>query len=247
MNRETKLKILKISLIIIITVAIIFTIGMIALTYHVEGETNLPFKITKIIEVCSSEGLEKQDGEDMWALDINQNNDIYIYIEKNESYGRTEIIDQIKLDNFQIKRNTEIGELNIYQPSEETGEIFVNTENNRKLEIVYKGELESNIKKKQISNQGGLVVFRCANDKVGEYISNEVEEVNYSTLLAGTGVTNEQLQATITFDITIELISKRTYKATVTLELPVGDIVNNQNTSLEITDLSNIVFKRSEK
>lgn len=247
MNRETKTKILKISLIIIITVAILFTIGMIILTYNVEGETNLPFKITKIIEVSSSEGLEKQDGEDMWALDINQNNDIYIYIEKNQNYGRTEIIDKIKLDNFQTKRKTEIGELNIYQPSEETGEIFVNTESNKKAEIIYTGELESNVKKKQISNQGGLVVFRCANDKIGEYISNEVEEVNYSTLLAGTGLTNEELQATVTFDITIELISKRTYKATVTLDLPVGDIVNNQTTNLEITDLSNIVFKRSEK
>lgn len=247
MNRETKIKILKISLMIIIAVSIIFAIGMIVLTYSVEGETNLPFKITKIIEISSSEGLEKQDGEDMWALDINQNNDIYIYIEKNESYGRTEIIDRIKLDNFQIKRNTDIGELNIYQPSEETGELFVNTENNRKLEIIYTGELESNVKKKQISNQGGLVVFRCANDKIGEYISNEVEEVNYSTLLRETELTNEQLKATVTFDITIDLISKKTYKATVTLELPIGDIVNNQTTSLEITDLSNIVFKRSEK
>ncbi len=247
MNRETKIKILKISLIIIITVSIIFTIGMIVLTYSVEGETNLPFKITKIIEISSSEGSEKENGEDMWALDINQNNDIYIYIEKNESYGRTEIIDKIKLDNFQIKRNTDIGELNIYQPSEETGELFVNTENNKKLEIIYTGELESNVKKKQISNQGGLVVFRCANDKIGEYISNEVEEVNYSTLIAETGLTNEELQATVTFDITIELISKKTYKASVTLELPIGDIINNQTTNLEITDLSNIVFKRIEK
>lgn len=244
MNRETKLKILKISLIIIITVAILFTIGIILLSYSVEGETNLPFKITKIRTISSSEGVEKQDGEDMWALDINQNNDIYIYIEKNPNYGRTEIIDKIKLDNFQIKRNTEIGELNIYQPSEETEDLITNTENNRKQEIVYTGELKSNVKKKQISNQGGLVVFRCANDKIGEYISNEVEEVNYSTLLAGTGLTNEQLQATVTFDITIELISKRTYKATITLELPVGDIINNRITYLDITDLSNIVFKR---
>ena len=51
MNRETKIKILKISLIIIITVAILFTIGIIILTYSVEGETNLPFKIT-IEKIC---------------------------------------------------------------------------------------------------------------------------------------------------------------------------------------------------
>ena len=65
--------------------------------------------------------------------------------------------------------------------------------------------------------------------------------------LNSTGLTNEQLKATVTFDITIELISKKTYRASVTLELPIGDIINNQTTNLEITDLSNIVFKRIEK
>ncbi|MCI8655525.1 MAG: hypothetical protein HFJ48_06660 [Clostridia bacterium] len=247
MNRETKLKILKLSLIIIVAVAIVFTIGMIVLTYHVEGETNLPFKITKIVEVSSSEGVEKQDGEDMWALDINQNNDIYIYIEKNKNYGKTEIIDKIKINNFEIKRNSSIGEFNIYKPSEESNEIFVSTENNKTKEIIYTGELQSNVRKNQISNQGGIVVFRCANDKVGEYISNEVEEVNYSKLLEKTGITSEDLKATISFDITIELISKKVYKATSSIELPIGDIIHNPTESLEITDLSNIVFKRIDK
>lgn len=247
MNRETKLKILRIILIMTITVAIVFSIGVIILKYNVEGEINLPFKITKIIMVSSSGGTEKQEHDNMWDIEVSQNNDIYIYIEKNDNYGRTEIIDNIKIDNFKTKKDFEIGEINIYNPSEEGKEIFINTQNNTTTNVIYKGELESNVKKKQISNQGGLVIFRCANDKIGTYSSNEVEEVNYSTLLSNIGVTNEQLKGEVSFDITIELISKKTYKATATLELPVGDVVSNGTTNLEMTDLRDIVFKRVEK
>ena len=182
MNRETKLKILRIILIVTITVAIVFSIGVIILKYNVEGEINLPFKITKIIMVSSSGGTEKQEHDNMWDIEVSQNNDIYIYIEKNDNYGRTEIIDNIKIDNFKTKKDFEIGEINIYNPSEEGKEIFINTQNNTTTNVIYKGELESNVKKKQISNQGGLVIFRCANDKIGTYSSNEVEEVNYNTL-----------------------------------------------------------------
>ncbi|MCI8587995.1 MAG: hypothetical protein HFJ49_05260 [Clostridia bacterium] len=247
MNRETKLKILRIILIMTITVAIVFSIGVIILKYNVEGEINLPFKITKIIMVSSSGGTEKQEHDNMWDIEVSQNNDIYIYIEKNDNYGRTEIIDNIKIDNFKTKKDFEIGEINIYNPSEEGKEIFINTQNNTTTNVIYKGELESNVKKKQISNQGGLVIFRCANDKIGTYSSNEVEEVNYNTLLSNIGVTNEQLKGEVSFDITIELISKKTYKATATLELPVGDVVSNGTTNLEMTDLRDIVFKRVEK
>ena len=247
MNRETKLKILRIILIVTITVAIVFSIGVIILKYNVEGEINLPFKITKIIMVSSSGGTEKQEHDNMWDIEVSQNNDIYIYIEKNDNYWRTEIIDNIKIDNFKTKKDFEIGEINIYNPSEEGKEIFINTQNNTTTNVIYKGELESNVKKKQISNQGGLVIFRCANDKIGTYSSNEVEEVNYNTLLSNIGVTNEQLKGEVSFDITIELISKKTYKATATLELPVGDVVSNGTTNLEMTDLRDIVFKRVEK
>lgn len=246
MNRELKLKILKISSITIAIVAVLFIIGMYLLTYQVEGETNLPFKITKIIVVSSSEGKEKQNNENKWALDINQNNDIYLYIEKNEKYGRTEIIENIKVNNFKVEKDFEIGKTNIYKPSEDTAEIFINTSNNIVSEIKFTGELESNIKKNQISNQGGIVVFRCANDRVGEYVSNDGNEINYNTLLKTTGLTNEQLKSQISFDIIIELVDKKSYKATATLDLPVGDIINNQTANLEKTDLTNIVFKRIE-
>lgn len=246
MNREIKLKILKLVLIIVISVAVICALGMMLLMYQVEGETNLPFQVTKIIVVSSSEGIEKNNNENMWALDINQNNDIYVYIEKNEAYGRTEIIDNVKIDNIVIEREPHIGRINIYKPAEEATGIFNNIEQNQTSEIIYTGEVESNIKKMHISNQGGIVLFRCANDKVGEYVANEGNEINRNALLSTTGITSEQLRSKISFDITIDLMSKKKYRAQAAIEFPIDDIVNNQTTNLELTDLSDIVFKRIE-
>ena len=47
MHERTKAKIIKIILTIVISISIIFALMMLVLRYHVEGETNLPFKISK--------------------------------------------------------------------------------------------------------------------------------------------------------------------------------------------------------
>lgn len=246
MIRNINLKMIKNVIIIVSVVLILFINGIMLLKYQVEGETNLPFKITKIIVVSSSGGTEKENSENKWAMDISQNNDIYMYIEKNSEYRDTEIINEIKLENFQFKNKYDIGENNIYKPSEEKVDIFYNTENNKVSQIIYKGDIESNVKSCKISNQGGLVVFRVAKDKIGEYISNDAIEVNHNLLISSTGITNEELKGTLSFDIIIDLVGKKTYKATANINLPVGDVVNNATTNLEITDLNDIVFRRIE-
>ena len=48
--------------------------------------------------------------------------------------------------------------------------------------IKYDGDMESNLKSLKITNQGGIIAFRCANDKIAEYTSNE-EEINHNELL----------------------------------------------------------------
>ena len=40
--------------------------------------------------------------------------------------------------------------------------MFKNTNENETEEIVYTGEMESNIKQQKISNQGGIIAFRYA-------------------------------------------------------------------------------------
>ena len=75
-----------ICMVIVMIAIILFILGMIVLKYNVEGETNMPFQLKKIILISSSEGVDKEAGENKWAFDINQNNDIYLYIEKNQNY-----------------------------------------------------------------------------------------------------------------------------------------------------------------
>lgn len=243
MDSRTKSKILKLVLTIVITISIIFIAMMWLLTYHEEGETNIPFKISKIVVVSSTDGIQSSNAQSQWAIDVNQNNDIYLYIEKNKNYGKTELIENVKISNFNIAKSTEKGEVKIYKATTEESKMFNNTEEFEINELIYKGDIESNIKQLKISNQGGLVIFRCANNNIAQYLEENTTEVNYNQLLQMTNVNNEDLKMNLSFDLEIKIVNKKTYQTTVNLELPVEDIITNGTTNLEITDLEDIVFK----
>ena len=246
MDYRTRKKVLKIVVTIAIVISILFAVMMYLLTYHEEGEANIPFKISKIVVVSSTDGVQinaQQVNGAQWAIDVNQNNDIYLYIDKNKNYGKTELIENVKISNFNISKETEKGQIKIYKPTTEESKMFRNTQELEINEITYMGDLESNIKQSKISNQGGLIVFRCANNNISQYISANATEVNYNQLLKLTNVKQEDLNLSISFDIEIKVVNKKTYQATVELELPVRDVITNGTTNLEITDLENIVFK----
>ena len=141
---------------------ILFIAGMMILKYNVEGETNMPFRLSKISIISSSQGMDKEAIDTKWAFDISQNNDIYLYIDKNSGYGKTEIIESVKIDQIKIESLLK-DNIKIYKPEEQEEKmIFKNEEKNNVQEILYKGEMESDLKQLKISNQGGLVAFRCA-------------------------------------------------------------------------------------
>jgi len=235
-----------ICMVMIIIAVILFTVGILALRYSVEGETNMPFNLSKIVLISSSEGTDKEAGENRWAFDINQNNDIYLYIEKNKNYDKQEVIKSIEINNIQVQKEKEKGTINLYRPNtSETGGTFSNTEENLVQNIEYIGAMETDLKKLEISNQGGLVVFRYANDKIAEYVSDE-EEINHSELLKKANVAEEDLKATITFDLATKLESGKEYKANIALEIPVQGILEKGTTSKEITNMKNIIFKRTK-
>ena len=226
---------------------VVFGVGMTILRYQVEGETNLPFEITKISIISSVDGKDNKDDSNKWNITVNQNNDIYIYIDKNNSYNKTEIIDSIIVDNISIyKEKQEKGQIKVYKPTEEGTAIFDNNEKNSIEQLVYTGELESNIKKLQISNQGGIVVLRVANENVTTFTSNDAEQVDYNKLLKETGISYDDLKAEARLDLTIKLTSGKSFKTSLSLDIPVEDIVEKGTSSKEITDKSNIVFKRVE-
>ena len=243
MDYRTRKKVLKIVVTIAIVISILFVVMMWLLTYHEEGETNIPFKISKIVLISSTDGEKAEGLQTQWAIDVNQNNDIYLYIDKNKNYGKTELIENVKISNFNISKETEKGQIKIYKPTTEESKMFRNTQEFEINEITYTGELESNIKQSQISNQGGLIVFRCANNNISQYISTSATKVNYNQLLKLTNVKQEDLNLRLSFDIEIKVVNKKTYQATVELELPVQDVITNGTTNIEITNLEDIVFK----
>ena len=228
---------------ILIIVVILFIVGMLILRYNVEGETNMPFNLTKITVISSSEGIDKDAGENKWAFDIYQNNDIYIYIDKNENYKETEAIKNIVIDNFTIVGQRK-DNIKIYKPEfEEENVIFKYSEKNKVDRLEYIGELINDIKTMQVSNQGGIIAFRCSNDNLTEYRSDE-DTINHNELLKKANITNESLKFNLKFDLSIILEDGKEFKTNVELDLPVDDVVNNGVTSKEFTDMSKFVFKR---
>lgn len=246
MYRDLKQRVFHILIVIMIIFVILCVAGMLILRYQVEGESNMPFKITKISIIENVEGQDDQNKEQKWKFNVSQNNDIYIYIEKNSSYGKTEIIDSVEIKNIKPNKQKELGEIKLYKPVIDEKRMFINLPENEILEITYKGELESNIKEQKISNQGGIVAFRYSINNISQYISENAEQVDYSKLLKLTNVTQEDLQTNLVFDMVINLKSGKKYQAQINLKIPTDEIIENGVVGKDITDFDNIIFKRIE-
>lgn len=245
MHQSFSKRVFHICMIISILVLMLFAFGMIALRYEVEGETNLPFSISKIIIVSSITGEEKEESEYNWDFSINETNDIYISLEKNSGYNDTEIIEKIVLSNFSLLNKPSKGEIAIVKPCEETGELFNMSQSNMVDEITYTGELSTDIKKLNIGNQGGIILFRYANLNIGEYKSNEGDTIKHdSSWLQKIGLSTDSLCATLSFNMNIILKSDKQYQALIQLDMPIKELETNQVGSIEITDFSDVVFKR---
>lgn len=232
-------------MVLVIIVAILFVAGVISLKYNVEGEGTPPFTISKVSVISSVDGTDVEGSEEKWNLKVNQNNDIYLYIKKNEDYKYTETIADIKLENFNIVQSPKVGQIKLLKPDADAENvIFRNNGENETQNIIYQGDIESNIKLMKVSNQGGLVVFRYVISELGNYTSNDDEQINHNELLKKLSINNDDLKFKVSFDVSINLDSNKSYKANMSLELPVGNVVDDGIQSQENTDFKNIVFKR---
>lgn len=242
-KRITETKAFHICMFIVMITVILFVVGMLVLRYNVEGETNMPFKITKIAIISSQEGIDDGQTDTRWSVDVHQANDIYIYLDKNSQYDKTEIIKSVSIDNFRIEaKNKE--NVKIYKPdNEEENVIFKYKDENIVENLEYVGNVESDLKNLKVSNQGGIIAFRCSNNNIAKYKSDE-EEIVHNELLKKAKIKNEDLKIVLTFNFTVKLESEKEYQADIKIDLPTGDVIEEGNTSKEITDLTDIIFKR---
>lgn len=246
-NQRFSKKILNICIIGIIIVAIIFTAIMFVLDYDEKGETNMPFKVSKISMVSTVNGQDVENSDKKWDISVIQNNDIYVYIEKNDEYKKQETIKSVKLENFVVKDKPKIGEIKIYKPSSSDEALFENKDENIITELEFKGAKSTDAKKFEISNQGGVLSFRCANNKIGTYSSDDDSEIKYNELIGKLNINEQDLISKISFDITITLNSGKVFKAdNIEIQIPNENIVQKGTVGKEYTDLESIVFKRIE-
>ena len=245
MNKVLKEKIKQVLILLIIVIAFGFTLSVM-LKYKTEGENKLPFNLNKIMIVSSAEAENKKENpnNNKWNIDINQYNDIYIEIGKNEDYEVTSYIKSVKIENINISKPNK-GTIYKYMPYSGENKLF-SYEDNYKIEdsITYQGSETNDTKQLKISNQGGTILFRIVNKNVSEFVSNGDDEISYDgTLLAKTGVAYEDIKSTVSFDIVITT-DRTTYRGKVNFEIPSQNIETDGVSQQVITDFSNVVFKR---
>ena len=181
----------------------------------------------------------------LWEKDVIQTNDICIQLEKNENFKEEQIIKSVKIENIKLLQNVKIGKIQVYMPSSLDGNMYryindylVNST------LTYTGGMADDKKNLQVRNQGGCVYINFANVGLGEYKSNEDQEIQQGAyILEKMNVANDDLKFKVSFDLVIE-VQDKAYKTNIELDLPVEGVVGQKETHTEITDFSNLIFKR---
>lgn len=237
-------KIVHICVILGIIVLILIIAGIIMLRYQVEGETNLPFELSKMIVVSTAESNEMEAVADTkWNFSVNQYNDIYLEIQKNDEYTKNINIKNITFENFVIEKNSGAENIKLYRANSE-GKVVEDEAHLVGSSLTYKGEKETNLDELKISNQGSIILLRSVNQNVCEVRSNDEEIIHDGTLLAKGNANSEDLNYKLSFDVVIETSRDIKYKGTISIELPTGDVQTQGKTQLEKTDFSDVIFKR---
>ena len=255
-NVKQKLKFYFILFVIVIVLAFaLFTV----MKYQVEGEKEVPFKLGKIIVISSAattevteENTEQIDSTEqseeenyLWKEKVVQTNDVYIYLDKNKEFKEEQSIKKVKIENIKILENVKVGKIQVYMPNsledglyKYTNEFIVNSS------LTYIGASTDNKKALEICNQGGCVCISFANMGLGEYKSNDdVEITQDASILEKMNIANEDLKFKVSFDLIIE-VNDKSYITNLVLELPIDEVVGQKETHKEITDFSNVIFKR---
>lgn len=243
--KTKKRRAIEISGIIIIAVIVITIIAIILLKYNVEGETDMPYTLKQMVVISTANGQNIVSEENKWNIEIYQNTDIYFDIERNQEHKSSENIKNIKIQNIQIKGNSQNAP-KAYMPSADTEQMFNYTENNIiQDELTYTVDKDKDTKNKKITTEGGIIAISFCTPNIANYQGND-DKISYDgTLLKKAGITLEEIQANIKFDLILETESGKKYKAEINLDIPQEDITETGIAIKEDTQLENIVFKRT--
>lgn len=215
-----------------------------------EQENNSAVETNDETENQNTENVEteanvQEEENYLWKEKVIQTNDVYIYLDKNENFKEDEVIKNVRIENIKILKNVNLGKIQVYMPNSLDDELYKYTNDFLvNSTLTYKGASVDNKKTLEIGNQGGCICLSFANVSVGVYKSNEDEVIEQGAfILEKMNVADEDLKFKVSFDLIIE-VSDKSYKGTVTLDLPAGDVVGKKESHVEITDFENVIFKR---
>ena len=245
MFTESRKQTIKLVVAISIICLILITVGILMIKYEVEGETNMPFKLSKIIVVGTVEGVEKNESKKKWDFSIYQNNDIHFYIDQNKKNTQDLLIKSIKVENINVIEEPKKGTIKVYMPNSEEGRLFSYDEQFEvKEKLEYKGASQSSSTNLTIGSKGGTALICISNTDIGNYTSDKDKQIEHNaSLLEKIETSKEEIKFKVSFDFIIET-TKAKYKSNIELELPTGNLGEEKNCYLEIDDTSNIIFKR---
>lgn len=245
MFTDSKKQMIKLVIAITILIIALVIVGILMIKYEVEGETNMPFKLSKVIVVGTVEGVENGESDKKWDFSIFQNNDIHFYIDQNAENSQNLLIKSVKIDNIKVLEEPQKGSIKAYMPNSEAGRLFTYDEQFEiKEKLEFKGASQSSSTNLEIGSKGGTAVFRISNTDIGEYSSDKDKQIEHNASLLEKIETNyEQVKFKVSFDFTIET-TKAKYKANIKLDLPTSEFGEDKNCYLEINDTSDIIFKR---
>ncbi|MBR4260359.1 MAG: hypothetical protein IKQ33_00150 [Clostridia bacterium] len=271
--REVTKQRIKFWLIIFLIAVVIAFAGFTVLKYQVEGEKKVPFQIGKIIVISSATTTEKdtvneeaqqqaegeapQDGNTqsqqpvepeenyVWNEKVVQTNDVYIYLDKNSDYKGEQAIKKVRIENIKILENVKIGKIQVYMPNSLNDGLYKYVNDYLvSTTLTYTGSNADNKKALQINNQGGCVCISFANMGLDNYRSNDEQELPQGgTILEKLNITNEDLKFKVSFDLVIE-VQDKTYKTTVTLDMPIDGVINQKETYTTIENFEKTIYKR---
>ena len=70
MFTDSKKQMIKLVIAITILIFVLVIVGILMIKYEVEGETNMPFKLSKVIVVGTVEGVENGESDKKWDFSI---------------------------------------------------------------------------------------------------------------------------------------------------------------------------------
>ncbi len=233
---------------IVSIVLFLIAVLIIILRYQNVGETSLPFTVNKILFVSTVDAEKVDDPNNMWNISVDQVNDVFVYIDKNSEEDSERLIKEIRFENFNITQSPKKGNVVLYKATGDinTNNLYLNSsEDCMSSGLTFVGGEIDDMKNLEIANIGGVCGYRFAIKDLGSFISSEGEEVVYDgSLLSRLGINNDELKFKVSFDMIIVTDNNVSYKGSFEYELPTGNIVETGKGSTEITDFSNVIFKR---